>query len=405
MLRRVGLRNFKCFERLDLDCAPLNLLCGMNGMGKSSVMEALLVLRQSMDGGHLERGRLLLGGERVDLGTGADVLFEDASSDTLRFVLAHEAGGGSDVWGMEFDCSGGSDSLYARDNVPLAVRPVESSGSDPGPSPGSSHDDVPGPSGDLRSWRDVPPIGGQLVHLNAERALPRSTYLLPDALAGRGALGSDMKHATHRLSRQGEDLLAEDNPRCGMTGRRIFDVAEYWLQEICPGACTQPMPVSDAGAVVRQASGRNRGLESGRHRSARDGIGVSYALPVIMALLSPPGTLCLIESPEAHLHPLGQTRMGELAARSVRAGVQVFGETHSEYFMDGVRIAIREGLIEPEDAVFHHFERDGKGSVVTSLRTDSDGRISGWPAGFFDQHVDNLARLIAPRPQHAWDAS
>ena len=57
MLRRIGLLNFKCFAQLDLPCAPLNLLCGLNGMGKSSVIQALLVLRQSFrTGGLLEGG-------------------------------------------------------------------------------------------------------------------------------------------------------------------------------------------------------------------------------------------------------------------------------------------------------------------------------------------------------------
>ena len=78
MLRKIKLKNFKCFERLDLDCRPLNLLCGLNGTGKSSVLQALLVLRQSFETGTLGDGELLLSGERVDLGQGEDVLFEDA---------------------------------------------------------------------------------------------------------------------------------------------------------------------------------------------------------------------------------------------------------------------------------------------------------------------------------------
>ena len=49
MLRNIALTNFKCFEHLDLECTPLNLLCGLNGMGKSSVIQALLVLQQSFD--------------------------------------------------------------------------------------------------------------------------------------------------------------------------------------------------------------------------------------------------------------------------------------------------------------------------------------------------------------------
>ena len=52
MLRKIKLMHFNCFEQLKLDCKPLNLLCGLNGTGKSSVIQALLVLRQSFETNH-----------------------------------------------------------------------------------------------------------------------------------------------------------------------------------------------------------------------------------------------------------------------------------------------------------------------------------------------------------------
>ena len=128
------------------------------------------------------------------------------------------------------------------------------------------------------------------------------------------------------------------------------------------------------------------------------GFGLSYILPVLTALLSAPGSLCLIENPEAHLHPRGQTRLADLAVRASLAGVQVIAETHSDHFIDGVRIAVRDGLIQPYLTAFHYFERDGGKTVVSSPEVDTDGRLSAWPAGFFDQHEENLARLVALKP-------
>ena len=111
MLRRIGLTNFKCFEKLELSCAPLNLLCGLKGMGKSSVIQALLVLRQSFETGELDEGRLVLGGALADLGAGSDVLFEDAGDEVVGFTLhgdqAHQ------VWARDFGYSRGSDQLVA----------------------------------------------------------------------------------------------------------------------------------------------------------------------------------------------------------------------------------------------------------------------------------------------------
>ena len=56
MLTRLELSNFKCFANLELDFAPITLLCGLNGMGKSSAMQALLVLRQSYEQRVLREG-------------------------------------------------------------------------------------------------------------------------------------------------------------------------------------------------------------------------------------------------------------------------------------------------------------------------------------------------------------
>ena len=91
MLERMVLRNFKCFDALDLTCSPLTMLCGVNGMGKSSVIQALLVLRQSAASGELNRGKLVWGGELTDIGAGQDVLFEDAEENVITFELYHQA--------------------------------------------------------------------------------------------------------------------------------------------------------------------------------------------------------------------------------------------------------------------------------------------------------------------------
>ena len=78
-------------------------------MGKSTVIQALLVLRQSIESGDLLDGRLVLGGELADLGTGTDVLFEDADSDTVRFEV--ESDDIEKAWALSFDCSQTTDQL------------------------------------------------------------------------------------------------------------------------------------------------------------------------------------------------------------------------------------------------------------------------------------------------------
>lgn len=370
MLRNIKLTHFKCFEQLDLDCTSLNLLCGLNGMGKSSVIQALLVLRQSFETGELLNGRLILGGQRIDLGAGSDVLFEDAEHDMVGFALQDE--GMADAWELDFDYSRTADQLKASVKDPTGYVPAE--------------------------WQEVLPFGGHLVYVNAERVGPRKSYPLSDMMTRRGDFGASSEYAWNYLNHYQNDRMNDDDPRCVGGGRRLIDVVDQWLQDVSPGAHLQLEAVVAADAIIAGFSFDRLGdVRTRRYRATNVGFGLSYVLPVVLALLSPPGTLCLIENPESHLHPRGQTKLAELAVHAAQAGVQVFVETHSDHFMDGVRIAVRDGLIEPEETAFHYFERDGGKTVVSSPQLDADGRLSEWPAGFFDQHEENLMRLVAPR--------
>ena len=119
MIREIELVNFKCFENLKLDCSPLTMLCGMNGVGKSSIIQVMLVLRQSATSRELQSGRLVLGGEITDLGTGQDVLFEGAQSDMIEFLLYSD-----DIpepCELKFDYSRTSDELVVA-NFPFLGR-------------------------------------------------------------------------------------------------------------------------------------------------------------------------------------------------------------------------------------------------------------------------------------------
>ncbi len=372
MLSRVDLVNFKCFENLELRCAAINLLCGLNGMGKSSLLQALLVLRQSIETGELRRGRLALGGERADLGTGLDVLFDGAQDDTVGFGLHSDEM--QVPWDVRFTYSQTADQLSAVGDE-------------------LAHDFVPG------AWLEIPPLGGLLIYVNAERVGPRKLYPLSYVRSLQTDFGPGSEYAWSYLNQHQGDSLRADDPRCTHPqSRRMRDLVDFWLQEVSPGVHLDLEPVAAADSVIAGFSFDRPGdVASRRYRATNVGFGLSYTLPVILALLAPPGAMCLIENPESHLHPRGQTKLAELAARAASAGVQVFIETHSDHFMDGVRIAVRDGLIAPKDTAFHYFERDGARSVVTSPEVDRDGRLSQWPVGFFDQHTENMMKLMGPR--------
>lgn len=377
MLERLDLSNFKCFARLELDFAPVTLLCGLNGMGKSSAIQALLVLRQSYELRVLREGMLELGGRLADIGTGKDALFDGAETDVIEFSLRRNDVTEPCVLAYDYD----------RASDRLDMRRSEAA------------PDRFGGFGVPESWRDAPPFGGTLHYVNAERVGPRKTYALSETFARGGDLGARGEYALNYLNYHGEDVYTEDDPRFeDCESRRLVDGIERWLTEISPGAHLQLKPVPDADALIAGFTFDRKGdVKTERYRATNVGFGLSYVLPLLVAMFAPKGSLCLIENPEAHLHPRGQTKLANLAVRAAMAGTQVIAETHSDHFMDGVRIAVRDGLISPEDAVFHYFERGDDGAaVVSSPRIDRDGRLSEWPAGFFDQHEENLARLLAP---------
>ena len=376
MLREIKLANFKCYEALTLNCAPLTLLCGLNGMGKSSVIQALLVLRQSFVAGELKGGRLALSGELVDLGTGRDVLFEGADEDIIKFDLHHDEI--STPCKLSFVYSENADQLQAKDALPY-----EETG-----------------SGVETEWSHSPPFGGNVIHIGADRIGPQKIYGLSTAFARLGNLGLRGEYAMNYLHQHQRDLLDAADPRFPEQKQVPFlKVVDYWLQEVTPGAHLQFETILEAGALVAGFEFDKLGDAAGtnRYRATNVGFGLSYVLPVLAGLLAPTDALCLIENPEAHLHPKGQTKLAELAVRASLSGIQVIAETHSDHFMDGVRIAVRNGLIQPNDTAFHYFDRDNDRTVVSSPEVNADGRLSSWPPGFFDQHEENLAKLLAPK--------
>jgi predicted ATPase len=133
------------------------------------------------------------------------------------------------------------------------------------------------------------------------------------------------------------------------------------------------------------------------HRATNVGFGLSYALPVITSLLIGsliPNSLVIIENPEAHLHPKGQTEIARLISLCAQTGTQIIVETHSDHIFDGIRISVKNSGFA-EKVQIHWFELDSnKNTEVYSPTLHNDGRIDEWPRGFFDQFEINASKLL-----------
>lgn len=381
MIEELHLKNFKCFADQTLRVANFTLLAGLNGTGKSTVIQSLLLLRQSFSSGAFGQGQFLFGGDLVDLGTPIDVLFERASDDEIGISLRMQ--------GVEqvatFQAAVTEDrksALLDQRDANHAVNAIL-----------RDHQSA------LLSGEAIQPPFAMFHYLQAERNGPRK--FLPMA---RGQASSDLgtrgEYVLDALDRCQDSIkLAIGDPRTiDGAGERLRDQLEAWLQIISPGVRLTINAIPDADLMISGFSfGAPGQLRSRNYRASNVGFGLSYVLPIIVALLGTlPGGLILIENPEAHIHPKGQTKLGELCVRAAAAGIQVIVETHSDHVMEGARIAVREGILSSSSVVFHYFNRvSGETSVITPI-VDNAGRLSEWPPGFFDQHRRNTSRLVKP---------
>ena len=138
------------------------------------------------------------------------------------------------------------------------------------------------------------------------------------------------------------------------------------------------------------------------YRATNVGFGLTYTLAILVAVLSArPGTVLAIENPEAYLHPRGQVRIATLLARAAAAGVQVILETHSDHVLNGIRLAVFDGILPPEATCLHFFERRVTPETIyhtySTPKIDADGRLDHWPEGFFDEYEQSLGRLLERR--------
>ncbi|MEZ5735883.1 MAG: DUF3696 domain-containing protein [Novosphingobium sp.] len=392
MITTLELHNFKCFRRQPIEFDNLTVLAGLNGMGKSSVIQALLLLRQSFIDGRSRR--LKLSGELADLGTGADVFFDLADEDDIGLILEVDQ---QVRYQYLFVYDRQSNSLAARHGnarigmfFPRLVR-----GEDGKWRPLEGNE-----SRNHRFQRSSLLMNTRFQYLGAERLGPRKMLPWSEEQIARRSLGPQGEHVLAFLAQYGSETLPDGDPRISATDAKetIEGQVTAWLQVTSPGSMLDISELREIDAYVARYSYQRRGdVPSRPFRATNVGFGLSYVLPVITALVAArPGDLVIIENPEAHLHPRGQTKLGELSSRAAASGVQVIIETHSDHFLDGVRLAVRNNLIEPKSTKVHYFTRHGAEAAVISPVIQADGSLTEWPSGFFDERDENLIRLIAP---------
>ena len=366
MIYQLELNTFKCFELLKLPLGPLTLLCGTNASGKSSVLQAIALIHQTMRE-HEWSTRLMLNGSVTKLGTVTDVVDQLTGRGSFGIgLIDQEIACRWKFSGDRQDMSLKVDRVVMGDIVrknPAELRfllPVDSA--------------LP-PFSLVSRVRD-------LTYITAEREGPRETYPLEDQHAVR-VVGPRGENAVSVLYWGRDEHLSAELILKDTTPTLLHQVGAR-LEVFFPGCAINVQQVPNANAVTL---GIRTSSDTGFLRPVHCGFGITQILPIIVATLSlPKGSLMLIENPEVHLHPAGQALMGQLLADAAHAGIQTIVETHSDHVLNGIRRSVKSERILPDEVAIHFLkQRSTDASQVLSPTLDSSGNIDIWPEGFFDQ--------------------
>lgn len=368
MISKLTIKNFKCFEEQVVPIRALTLLAGLNGMGKSTVLQSLLLLRQSYDQFLLNDLGLALNGDYVHIGTAKDALFEGAEKEMITFGLEFQSGIHAE-WQFVYDAE--SDVM----NVTSPIVPDEVF------------------KENVFSWH--------FQYLQAERTGPRPTFPISEhSVVFMRSLGKNGEYATQYLALLGARTIATKelmHPKA--ESPKLRDQVEAWLGEISPGTRLHTTSHTSLEAANLEFSFVIGDQLTGKYRSTNVGFGLTYVLPILVAILSAPkGSLFMVENPEAHLHPKGQVQIGRLLSLAANAGVQIIVETHSDHVLNGIRLAVSRKEIRPDEIQLHFFERSPLKKLTAHIRSPEmleGGRLSFWPEGFFDEFDKALAELVS----------
>lgn len=376
MIKTLSIQHFKAFDELQqVRLGGLTLLTGINGRGKSSFLQVLLLLSQSLrNSAQHTLDNLLLKGDWVDLGSFTEItnvyakhnlpiIFDiETDNDTdYRFRLSYKAGSISsmgDLCGMEVNGTEMfSESSFYGENTSV----------------------------EKDSMLAAPVISGYTSLTNLQRmyyiSADRESAQNEEDNVSRSSLWLDKKgrNILNVIYAEGEDFQKGVEQELS----NIFDGATFLIKEE-GNALRLYMDSTDNGRLFRPVN---------------VGYGYSYALSLITAgLLAKKDECIIVENPEAHLHPSAQAAIMRFFCReALPKKVQVLIETHSDHIVNASLIAVRNQVLtdnQLEILFFYRKKEAEKRFVVQNLEITPKGRVKNPPKNFCDQYAMDLRTLM-----------
>lgn len=400
MLKRISFDNFKCLSGKEFNLSKVNVFTGYNGRGKSSVMQSILMLSQSVKKNDLSSfAHLHVNGDLVKLGdfdellTDTNKLYFDISM-TLSNSNDHEVVLGYD---MDDDYKVGVLKKCEIDGENY----FDTASSMPSDNNKREKSDI-GDLGPLPVYLYNQFYSQNLHYVSANRQGP-VRFVERDEIPEFFRVGADGSRTINTLSAYHDRVdrvmnVDKDDDNC----YDLTTSVTMWVDNIMNGGSVAVSGNTTSSTLGQDNIKKSTILSLGFGVKA-DGIvypayhvgfGYSYILSIIVtALIAKEGDTVIIENPEAHLHPEAQTRLTFMLAKLGSRGVQVFIETHSEHVINGVRLAAlkEEYALNNEDVRIFFFDKNFE---KKDLMIERNGKIQNWPDRFFDQYQSELAEII-----------
>ncbi|MBX9783402.1 MAG: DUF3696 domain-containing protein [Chitinophagaceae bacterium] len=372
-MNHLKINHFKCFEEADIYINRLTIMAGANGNGKSTAIQALLYLRQTIEHcGESQQGNYILnacnglnvplnGVYCLALGNSSFVLNRNYAGNILSLGLFNE----QEELTVDYSADNREAQLWL---TPVEVHKTETT--------------------------DFPILMHQFYYLNAERVGPRINQ--PLQFSDYPNAGWQGENTAQLISLEGGYFKIENERRFEKTETNFLqDQLNNWLDFVMKGVKVKVE--SSPKTLTAQVLIENQFTVSDPTLSTNLGFGISYVLPIIATgLTAKKGSYFIVENPEAHLHPSAQSKIGRFLAMVANAGVNVIVETHSDHIINGLQIAVANKDVANDLVTINYFSYKG-GSVqpdVQQISLSEKGELSDWPSGFFDQTQIDFAELF-----------
>jgi hypothetical protein len=416
-------------ERQSLDFRPLTILAGANSSGKSSLMQGLLLLKQTLEAPY-DPGPLLIRGPNVAFSSVGQMFHHSggprSTAHALVITLSVEGGPSIDLeFGAATRTAGSPIELKSQtvkleefvsrmtpsdDNLSIVSSFIKQHGDH---ASGLAPESLSGrvvrrhcfleyvifqkrPHLDTADINEIliskmnpltgfAPLIESVIHLPGLRGNPERTY--PLTAIGPQFPGTFENYAASVIA----GWAAADDANVQRLGEQMAHLGLTWKVEA--RAVDDTRVELRVGRLPVARPGGSKDLVS----IADVGLGVSQTLPVLVSLLvARPGQLVYIEQPEIHLHPRAQFALAKVVAEAANRGVRAVIETHSSLFLLGVQALVAEGELAHEKVKLNWFSRSEKTGATTVRSADLDeaGRFGDWPEDFDDVALHAEARYL-----------